>query len=79
MVGHPRQERLQAISVFESAHASEYYEVGKNDVTEIRWSRTMGVGDYCDTVQVFKNGILSSEHPFCNCLGVYFPLPTKES
>ena len=67
-----RTEKLQSVSVFENENQSEYYEVGKNDVTAIEWGEVCGHMAMIDTVRVFKNGAIYSEHPFTSCLGVCF-------
>lgn len=70
--------RLIAVSVSETNHGSEFYEVGKNNVSSIEWGSTDGHMAALATVRVFKDGALSSEHPFSNVLGVYYDLKEAE-
>lgn len=63
---------INAVHVFETNEVSEYYKVGFADVTGIEWGRTNGSMAAIQTVQVFKNGHLHSEHPFPNVLSVYY-------
>lgn len=72
-----RTEKLNAVSVCSTNDGDEYYEVGKNEVTEIKWSGTNGHMAPLDTVQVYKNGRLYSEHVFTQVLGVYFGITTQ--
>ncbi|NIA72455.1 hypothetical protein HBA54_28100 [Pelagibius litoralis] len=90
-----RQEALKAVHVATTPDGDEYYEVGRGGVTSIEWGGVTsiewggvtsiewgGISGHMaelDTVRVFVNGQLSSEHPFCNCLGVFFAKLTKES
>lgn len=70
-----RTEKIIALSVSETDEGSEYYRVGDNQVTEIKWSTVNGHMAPLDTVQVYRNGVLHSEHMFANCSGVYFASP----
>lgn len=67
-----RTELLKAVCVFDTETEREYYEEGKRDVTSVEWGMVSGHMAGIDTVRVFKNGKLHSEHVFTNCLGVYF-------
>lgn len=72
-----RTEKLRAVCVKTTEEAQEYYEVGLRDTTAIEWGMVSGHMAGLDTVRVFVNGQLHSEHPFSNVEGVYFA-PTQE-
>ncbi len=63
---------INAVSVAETDNGGEYYKVGYADVTAIEWSVTNGSLAEIQTIRVFKNGHLHSEHPFTNVLGVFY-------
>ena len=67
-----RTEKLRALNVSVSDNGDEFYEVGRGDITAIEWGEVCGHMALLDTVRVFKDGKLHSEHVFSNCLGVYF-------
>jgi hypothetical protein len=67
-----RTEKLDAVCVKTTETSQEYYRVGFMDVTAVEWGRVLGHMDWLDTVRVFKNGELHSEHLFANVEGVYF-------
>lgn len=67
-----RTEKLRALNVSETDNGSEFYEVGRGGVTAIEWGEVCGHMAPLDTVRVFRDGKLHSEHAFSNCLGVYF-------
>ncbi|NIA70734.1 hypothetical protein HBA54_19220 [Pelagibius litoralis] len=67
-----RTEKLRAVTVSMGETYNEHFEVGLGDVTSIEWGTINGHMAHLDTVRVFVNGKLSSEHPFCNCLSVFF-------
>ncbi len=73
MTGDERSEMLlKAVHVSANNDGDEYYAVGFADVTAIKWDWANGSGAAIQTVQVFKNGHLHSEHPFPNVLSVYY-------
>ena len=50
-----------------------YHRVGTRGVTKIEFGKGCGLTGYFDTVMVYRNDKLMSEHPFHNCLGIdYF-------
>ena len=63
---------LKAVHVSANNDGDEYYGVGYGDVTAIEWGVTNGSLAKIQTIRVFKNGHLHSEHPFPNVLGVFF-------
>lgn len=67
-----RTENLRAVFVNATNDGSEYYEVGRDAVSAVEWGQINGHMARLDTVRVFKAGKLHSEHPFSNCLSVYF-------
>ncbi len=69
---------LIAVHVSETDNGGEYYSVGSNDVTEIKWGETTGHMAMLQTIQVFKRGELHSEHVFSNVLGVYYGEPPTD-
>ena len=73
MTDQERSERkLHAVEVCSDNDGGEYYEVGKNGITAIKWDWTSGHMAALQTVTVYKNGKLHSEHCFSNVLGVYY-------
>ena len=67
-----RTEKLRAVSVASTDNGDEFYVVGVGGVTAIEWGEVSGNMAFLDTIRVFKDGKLHSEHPFSNCEGVYF-------
>lgn len=67
-----RTEKLRAITVSMGEGYNEHYAVGQGGVTSLRWGETNGHMAKLDTVQVFVDGKLSSEHVYPNCLSVFF-------
>lgn len=63
---------INAVQVFATDESDEYYKVGFSDVTAIEWNVTNGSLAEIQTIRVFKNGHLHSEHPFPNVLSVYY-------
>ena len=63
---------INAVHVTATDNGDEYYKVGFGDVTAIEWGVTNGSLAEIQTVRVFKNGHLHSEHPFPNVLSVYY-------
>ncbi len=61
-----------AVHVTATDNGDEYYKVGFGDVTGIEWGWTSGSMAAIQTIRVFKNGHLHSEHPFPNVLSVYY-------
>lgn len=68
---------IQGVRVTNREDGEEYYEDGKHDVTGIQWGKTNGHMAHIMTVRVYKNRVLHSEHPFVNCLSVYYKPPTE--
>ena len=67
-----RTEKLKSVCVTDFETGAEVYSIGNNDVTAIEWGEVSGHMSMIDTVRVFKNGVLFSEHPLTSCKGVYF-------
>lgn len=67
-----RTEKLKAVTVTDYQGGSEYYNAGAFGITSIEWGEVSGHMSMIDTVRVFKDGKLHSEHPFTSCVGVYF-------
>jgi hypothetical protein len=72
-----RSEPLKAVHVACNNDGDEYYGIGQGDVTAIEWGELPGLHCMLDTVKVYRSGALHSEHPFHNCLGVYFAQPPE--
>lgn len=74
-----REERIARLLVSDpKERPPELYILGLSGVTDIKWSVTHGPYSMLDTIQVYKHGQLSSEHPFTNCQGVYFLVDDEE-
>lgn len=71
------EQPLVALNVSSDNNGEEYYVIGRNGVTAIEWGSTNGHMAALATVRVFKGGVLSSEHPFCNVFGVYYAAPKE--
>ena len=69
------EKALIAVHVSCNQDGDEYHKVGFGDVTAVKWGLTSGHMAVLQTVQVFKDGKLFSEHPFSNVLGVYYDNP----
>lgn len=63
---------INAVHVCATDYVNESHKVGDDDVTAIEWGVTNGSMAEIQTVRVFKNGHLHSEHPFPNVLSVYY-------
>ena len=63
---------LKAVHVVSDDSGDEYYEVGKRDVTDVRWGETSGHMFFLKTIIVYRNGKPHSEHIFSNVVGVYY-------
>ena len=73
------KQALKAVHVSFYQDHDEYYEIGRNGVTSIEWgSINDGHMASLDTVRVFLNGHLHSEHVFSNVLGVYYLTPKQD-
>jgi hypothetical protein len=66
-----RTEKLIGVHVSPTSN----YLVGFADVTAVEWGEAPGHMAMLDTVRVFVNGQLHSEHTFTQVLGVYFAKP----
>lgn len=67
-----RTEKIKCVVIRATDAQDEYYEVGDGVVTSIEWGEIAGHMAMLDTVRVFRDEKLYSEHLFANCLGVYF-------
>ena len=64
---------IASVVVSEGPEGSgEYYSVGYNGVTEIKWGKTAGPMSWLLTLQVFKGDAMASEHLFWKVSGVYY-------
>ena len=69
---HPIDQPIKALSVYEGESGSEFYEVGKFDVTRIEATTKSGMASDIPYFRVWKGDKAHSEHCQHRVLGVYF-------